>query len=38
MRFLGIPGAVRASFAFYNTRAEADALAEAVRRAIAKLG
>ena len=31
MDFLGIPATTRASFAFYNTRAEADALAEAVR-------
>ncbi len=31
MDFLGIPATTRASFAFYNTRAEADVLAEAVR-------
>ncbi len=31
MDFLGIPATTRASFAFYNTRAEADALAAAVR-------
>lgn len=38
MAFLGIPGAVRASFALYNTRAEADALAEGVERCLKTLG
>ena len=33
MKLLGIPGTVRASFAFYNTRAEVDRLVEGVRRA-----
>jgi cysteine desulfurase/selenocysteine lyase len=32
MDFFGIPATARASFAFYNTRAEVDALAAAVRR------
>jgi cysteine desulfurase / selenocysteine lyase len=32
MKFLGLPGAVRASFMFYNTREEADALVDAVQR------
>ncbi len=35
---LGIPGTVRASFAFYNTREEADRLAEAVGKAAKMLG
>lgn len=34
---LGIPGTVRASFAVYNTKAEADALINAVKRAAAIL-
>lgn len=33
MNFFGIPGTVRASFAFYNTKEEIDRLAEAVRKA-----
>ena len=33
MHALGLPGTVRASFAVYNTRADADALADAVTRA-----
>jgi cysteine desulfurase/selenocysteine lyase len=32
MDFLGIPATTRASFAFYNTRADVDALAAAVRK------
>jgi len=32
MDFLGIPATTRASFAFYNTRADVDALARAVRK------
>jgi len=32
MDFLGIPATTRASFAFYNTRAEVDALVAAVRK------
>ena len=32
MKHLGLPGAVRASLSFYNTRAEVDRLAEAVER------
>lgn len=34
MERLGIPGTVRASFAVYNTREEADALVESVKRAV----
>ena len=33
MEFLGIPGTIRASFAFYNTRDEIDRLAEATQKA-----
>jgi len=33
MAFFGIPGTVRASFAFYNTKEEIDVLAEAVKKA-----
>lgn len=33
MKQYGIPGTVRASFAFYNTRPEIDRLAEGLRRA-----
>lgn len=33
MNFFGIPGTVRASFAFYNTKEEIDALAAAVKKA-----
>jgi cysteine desulfurase/selenocysteine lyase len=33
MEFLGIPGTIRASFAFYNTREEIDRLAEATQKA-----
>lgn len=33
MDFFGIPGTVRASFSFYNTREEVDALVAAVKRA-----
>ncbi len=33
MDFYGIPGTVRASFAFYNTKEEVDALVNAVKRA-----
>lgn len=33
MDFFSIPGTVRASFAFYNTNEEIDALAEAVKKA-----
>lgn len=36
MRHYGIPGTARASFAFYNTHAEADALVDSVRK-IAKM-
>jgi len=36
MKFLGLPGTVRASFAFYNTKEEADALVASVRK-IAKM-
>ncbi|MBC7937611.1 MAG: cysteine desulfurase [Rhizobacter sp.] len=37
MDFYGIPGTVRASFAFYNTRAEIDTLVEGVRKAVSML-
>lgn len=33
MKFFDIPGTVRASFAFYNTKEEVDALIEAVKKA-----
>lgn len=33
MKFFDIPGTVRASFAFYNTKEEVDALVEAVKKA-----
>ena len=33
MRRLGVPGTVRASFAFYNTKEEIDTLAEAIKKA-----
>lgn len=37
MEFFGIPGTVRASFAFYNTRQEVDTFIEAVERSIQML-
>jgi cysteine desulfurase / selenocysteine lyase len=37
MDFYGIPGTVRASLAFYNTKEELDILAEAVKRAVSML-
>lgn len=37
MDFYGIPGTVRASFCFYNTKAEVDILVEGVKRATAML-
>jgi cysteine desulfurase/selenocysteine lyase len=33
MSFFGIPGTVRASFSFYNTKEEIDALVEAIKKA-----
>ncbi|WP_026713007.1 aminotransferase class V-fold PLP-dependent enzyme [Flavobacterium daejeonense] len=33
MNFFGIPGTIRASFSFYNTKEEIDALVEAVKKA-----
>ncbi|MEL6816628.1 MAG: aminotransferase class V-fold PLP-dependent enzyme, partial [Cyanobacteria bacterium J06598_3] len=33
-----IPGTMRASFAFYNTREEIDLMMEAIRRAMQMLG
>jgi cysteine desulfurase/selenocysteine lyase len=33
MEYLKIPGTIRASFAFYNTKEEIDRLAEAIRTA-----
>ncbi len=38
MDYYGIPGTVRASFAFYNSRADVDALVSAIRRAADMLG
>lgn len=38
MRRFGVTGMCRASFAFYNTRAEVDALADGVVRAVRMLG
>lgn len=38
MDIFGIPGTVRASFAFYNTKEEIDVLADAVKKAAAMLG
>ncbi|MDE6490136.1 MAG: aminotransferase class V-fold PLP-dependent enzyme, partial [Muribaculaceae bacterium] len=38
MQALGIEGTVRASFAVYNTRAEADAFIAALHRVAAILG
>jgi len=37
MDFYGIPGTVRASLAFYNTKEELDVLADAVKRAVKML-
>ncbi|WP_118950699.1 aminotransferase class V-fold PLP-dependent enzyme [Taibaiella helva] len=37
MEFFGIPGTVRASFSFYNTKAEVDRLVEGIRKGIAML-
>ena len=37
MERLGVPGTVRASFALYNSRADVDALAAAVRKALSLL-
>jgi cysteine desulfurase/selenocysteine lyase len=33
MNFFCIPGTIRASFAFYNTKEEIDAMVEAVKKA-----
>ena len=38
MDYYGIPGTVRASFAFYNSRSDVDALVNAIRRAADMLG
>lgn len=38
IKFLGIPGAVRASFSFYNTRDEIDRLAEAMALCVQQQG
>jgi cysteine desulfurase/selenocysteine lyase len=38
MSFFNIPGTVRASFSFYNTKEEIDALVEAVKKAQRMLG
>ncbi len=38
MRFFNIPGTIRASFAFYNTKAEIDVLIEALKKAKTMLG
>ena len=37
MDFYGIPGTVRASLAFYNTKEELDILADAVKKAVRML-
>jgi len=37
MDYFGIPGTVRASFAFYNTMAEIDTLVDGVKKAKAML-
>jgi len=37
MDFFGIPGTVRASFAFYNTKQEVDLLIAGIRKAITLL-
>ena len=37
MDYYGIPGTVRASFAFYNTREEIDILTEALHKAVSML-
>lgn len=37
MNFFGIPGTIRASFSFYNTKEEIDALVEAVKKAVTML-
>ena len=37
MDYYGIPGTVRASFAFYNTKEEIDVLTEAVQKAVSML-
>jgi cysteine desulfurase/selenocysteine lyase len=37
MDYFGIPGTVRASFAFYNTREEVDVFTEALRKAVSML-
>jgi cysteine desulfurase/selenocysteine lyase len=34
---LGIPGTVRASFAFYNTKQEIDSFVDALKRVVAML-
>lgn len=37
MNFFNIPGTIRASFSFYNTKEEIDALVEAVKKAVTML-
>ncbi|MFC6097330.1 aminotransferase class V-fold PLP-dependent enzyme [Flavobacterium qiangtangense] len=37
MNFFSIPGTIRASFSFYNTKEEIDALVEAVKKAVTML-
>jgi cysteine desulfurase/selenocysteine lyase len=37
MQFFEIPGTVRASFSFYNTKAEIDAFVIALKRAVLML-
>ena len=37
MDYYGIPGTVRASFAFYNTKEEIDVFTEAVQKAVSML-
>lgn len=38
MTHYGIPGTIRASFAFYNTKEEIDRMVEAIRKAVMMLG
>ena len=38
MDYFNIPGTVRASFAFYNTKSEIDLFIDAVKKAVKMLG
>jgi cysteine desulfurase/selenocysteine lyase len=37
MNYFGIPGTIRASFAFYNTKEEIDSMIEALKKALSML-